>query len=684
MASQSPAHAAQPRLKSGYLQGWAAVNRLIHQGQSWSGREKNRAFLNLRDGTFADIATAAEINFIDDARAVAISDWDHDGDLDLWLTNRTAPIVRFLKNNSSRHASSFALRLTGNGTTCNRDAIGARVELILDSGETLTQSLYAGSGLLAQSTRWLHFGFPDESRPEKLGVNWPNGQKDEFEIQFASGRYQLDQRIGKLKPVPAGAASHPLPAGHQTPMQPPATAHVLVVRRVPAPVLEYKGNGGQIRHLTWENERPVLVNLWASWCAPCLEELSTWPRAAAELEASGLRILALSVDGLGDAAGATCDEIERLLQRLQFQYDWGMATERSVLAFEVLQQALITQRRNLPIPSSFLFDRRGRVAAIYKGPVDLQQVLSDLELAEADAAEIRSQAAPFPGRWLTDLGPPDPMDLVIRFIDTGDLAATESYLERCLQFYERDLDSGHAGGRADLQYFLGCVYRDQGRLDEALSQYRAALAADGKYQLARRALVDTALESGDFRLAQENLALALQQSPDDAELWNQSGIAHLQLGQLPNAAEQFQESLRLDPGQADAQFNLGMALQLMGRSQDAVVFYRQALEQRPGWTAPMNNLAWILATDTNPDVRDGAEAVRLAQNLIERLGEREPSTWDTLAAAYAETADFPQAISAAEQALRLAEDSSASELADRIQERLAAYRRGQPHRQPEP
>ncbi len=108
------------------------MNRLLHQGRSFSGREANRAFLNTGSGRFADISAASGLDFLDDGRAVAVADWDFDGDLDLWITNRTAPRVRFLRNNLKSESGHVAIKLQGNGGSTNRDAIGARIELHLD------------------------------------------------------------------------------------------------------------------------------------------------------------------------------------------------------------------------------------------------------------------------------------------------------------------------------------------------------------------------------------------------------------------------------------------------------------------------------------------------------------------------------------------------------------------------
>src|SRR5688572_10548554 len=120
---------------------------MIQEGRSFSGHERNSCFLNLGRGRFADVSAAAGLDQIDDSRAYAISDWDADGDLDLWLTNRTGPRVRFLRNGIPRDGRFLQIALTGDPKKrVNRDAIGARLELHL-SGERprrLHRTLYAG------------------------------------------------------------------------------------------------------------------------------------------------------------------------------------------------------------------------------------------------------------------------------------------------------------------------------------------------------------------------------------------------------------------------------------------------------------------------------------------------------------------------------------------------------------
>ena len=104
---------------------------LIRSGASFSGRERNCAFLNTGDDRFANISAVSGIDFPDDGRAIALSDWDQDGDLDVWFANRSGPQVRFLRNDVPTKNNWIAFRLEGK--TCNRDAIGARVEVTLSN-----------------------------------------------------------------------------------------------------------------------------------------------------------------------------------------------------------------------------------------------------------------------------------------------------------------------------------------------------------------------------------------------------------------------------------------------------------------------------------------------------------------------------------------------------------------------
>ena len=156
----------------------AQLSKMIESGRSFSGNERNCVFINTgksikSGGKFADISFASGLDYEDDGRSVVPVDWDHDGDMDLFISNRNAPRIRFLRNESNNHNSSIQLKLSGNGNSSNKDAIGARVQIKIN-GQTLVQTLRAGEGFLSQSSQYLHFGTGNNKGPFAVSVNWPD------------------------------------------------------------------------------------------------------------------------------------------------------------------------------------------------------------------------------------------------------------------------------------------------------------------------------------------------------------------------------------------------------------------------------------------------------------------------------------------------------------------------------
>ena len=64
----------------------------------------------------------------------------------------------------------------------------------------------------------------------------------------------------------------------------------------------------------------VLLNLWASWCKPCLQELAELTAGGADLQAAGLDLVALSVDGIDGQPSPSAAELDALLERLKFPF----------------------------------------------------------------------------------------------------------------------------------------------------------------------------------------------------------------------------------------------------------------------------------------------------------------------------------------------------------------------------
>jgi tetratricopeptide (TPR) repeat protein len=155
---------------------------------------------------------------------------------------------------------------------------------------------------------------------------------------------------------------------------------------------------------------------------------------------------------------------------------------------------------------------------------------------------------------------------------------------------------------------------------------------------------------------------------------------HLQ-GRLDEAANCYRQSLRLKPHQAIAESNLGTIFLEQGKFDEAIEHFKEALHSEPDMVVPLFGMAWLLATNPDPERRDASEAVDLAERAF-KLTEY-PSAWhfDRLAATYAAEGRFEQAQVVAEKALVLASEEHNNQLAEKIRERLELYKQAKPYRE---
>jgi Flp pilus assembly protein TadD len=116
-----------------------------------------------------------------------------------------------------------------------------------------------------------------------------------------------------------------------------------------------------------------------------------------------------------------------------------------------------------------------------------------------------------------------------------------------------------------------------------------------------------------------------------------------------------------------------------GIDSDAIAQYRNALNLDPNAVLALNNLAWMLATDSDPALRNGQEAVTLAERACELSHYNEVVYIGTLAAAYAEAGRFDEAAATAQKAHDLALTQGDSRRADRNIELQKLYKSHQPY-----
>ena len=91
---------------------------------------------------------------------------------------------------------------------------------------------------------------------------------------------------------------------------------------------------------------------------------------------------------------------------------------------------------------------------------------------------------------------------------------------------------------------------------------------------------------------------------------------------------------------------------------------------------PAGDLAWLLATCPDASLRNGPQAVEWAERACRLSENKQPFCLRALAAAYAETGRFEDAVRQAEDALKIATDSGLAALARQITAQLLQYRQG--------
>jgi Flp pilus assembly protein TadD len=149
---------------------------------------------------------------------------------------------------------------------------------------------------------------------------------------------------------------------------------------------------------------------------------------------------------------------------------------------------------------------------------------------------------------------------------------------------------------------------------------------------------------------------------------------------VDEAAVHFQKAVEIQPDFAEAHINLGSALLQKGQVREALAHCRAALKIQPDNPDTLSNLAWVLATWPDASVRNGTEAIELAQRANQLSGSKDSMTLRALAAAYAEGGRFAESVTAARRALQLADAQSNAALADALRSEIKLYQTGSPFR----
>jgi len=218
--------------------------------------------------------------------------------------------------------------------------------------------------------------------------------------------------------------------------------------------------------------------------------------------------------------------------------------------------------------------------------------------------------------------------------------------------------------------------------ESAERYWRTATELDPKRPRAQYHLGVALARKGGIAEAIECWRWAVKIRPSDAQALQALGWGLALTGQTDEAISYLQLALELQPDLATARLELVNAYVSRRQFPEAVLQAREGLEQTPRHTALANRLAWLLATCPEPEVRDGAEALRLARQVCQWTGEKDPAVLDTLAAALAELGRFDEAVQIARNAVEQATALGRADLAQQISQRVERYQQARAYREP--
>jgi Flp pilus assembly protein TadD len=224
---------------------------------------------------------------------------------------------------------------------------------------------------------------------------------------------------------------------------------------------------------------------------------------------------------------------------------------------------------------------------------------------------------------------------------------------------------------------LGVILVKKGDYPAALDQFALSLQFNSDSPDTHANLGYVLALQGKFAEADAQYLAALKIKPDASQTHKMYAEALELQGKNLEALHHFQMAVRLKPD-AEAYMQLASLFYATGDLRQAVAQFHHALQFKPDQVEALNNLAWILATCPDGAVRDGDEAVRCAERACQLTAFKRAGMVGTLAAAYAEAGRFPEAVSTAEKAVRLATATGDTQFAAVNQRLLMLYRAGKP------
>ncbi len=232
--------------------------------------------------------------------------------------------------------------------------------------------------------------------------------------------------------------------------------------------------------------------------------------------------------------------------------------------------------------------------------------------------------------------------------------------------------------------FLGKAMLQSGRFDLAARYFEQGL----EYHSYNRDFRENAASSyglmgnkeyrqGNFDQALDYYKRSLDLKPGYSPVMSGLMLVHWKKGNADKAIKYGEKAVSLDSADNSTRSKFAKVLKSAGNKavkndnlETGIKYYRRALNYLPKNKDILNNLAWWLATSSDPEVRDTEEALNLAQKAAKVTNYQDPVVLDTLAEALTRNGKYQQALEYAKKSRKFGRDLDGFDIAaveDRIQ-----------------
>ena len=592
------------------------VSELCREGESFGADQRNRLFISVGRNQFADYSNSSGFDYLDDARGVAHTDWDGDGDVDLVVSNRTAPRLRILQNQFKGLNRFIKIRLVGRES--NRDAIGARVEIKLkDRPSHLIKTVTAGSGRMAQSSKTLHFGIAKDAKIEQVIVYWPNGRRQSFEGISAANTYRIVEGKSEAAEYSNDRFRIALdPEAIDMADNGPEKKRIEFFPTTRLPVLQYRSFGDPRKQKWYQIEQRTGRPLFFVICSNDADNeklLREWSVREPNFEKLDTDVLFVFTGNNVDADAHVKKSLKQI-DDVKFELPWGVFSESSNLKLAMLYGQWFFDQSLTSVPVGFLMDTQGNIHYAYKGQENLNWENIEEDLQRISKSQFRLNVAENgeSGIWIDNRRPSKFDRLKKRFEEIG-YSRDASVYEN--QFYQQ----------LSFNYMnLGVDLASRGNLTSALTAAEKAreLNPDSVEVLVELAEISTlyALKTEDPQMrtrvltsAGEVLDEALELEPNNLDaILSRAEVFRLS-NDIENALRLLKKYLKIDPNCWRVHAIVGRLFFHKREHFEAAQYLITAIDNRPTLPYVAGDLGYLYLL--NGQYNDAAEFLDLAIRL---------------------------------------------------------------------